>query len=101
MLLSTPELERADARWRWRWRWRWGGGGSLHSHVAVGAAVSERAALLLEGDEVPHGDHGVVRHVEVEQLNTGEGLESAQLTRRPGEILGHKKAICGRNTRGW
>lgn len=78
-----------------------GGGGSLHSHVAVGAAVSERAPLLLEGDEVPHGDHGVVRHVEVKQLHTGEGLESAQLTRRPGEILGHKKAICGRNARGW
>lgn len=67
----------------------------LHGHVAVGAAVSKRAPLLLEGDEVPYGHHGVVRHIEVEQLHAGEGVESVQLTRRAGEVLGHKKAICG------
>lgn len=87
-------------RRRRRWRRRcWRGGRALHGHVAVGAAVSERAALLLEGDEVPHGDHGVVRHVEVKQLHTGEGLERAQLARRPGEVLGHEEAICGRKRR--
>lgn len=79
-------------------RGRGAGGGNLHRHVAVGAAVSEGAALLLEGDEVPHSDHGVVRHVEVKQLHAGEGLEGAQLARRSGEVLGDEKAICGRNT---
>lgn len=67
----------------------------LHCHVAVGAAVPERAALLLEGDEVPDGHHCVFRHIEVEQFHTGEGVESIQLTRRTGEIISHKKAICG------
>lgn len=71
------------------------GDAALHCHVAVGAAVSEGASLLLEGDEVPHGHHGVVRHVEVEQLHAGEGFESAQLARRAGEVFGHEKAICG------
>lgn len=70
----------------------------LHSHVAVGAAVPERAPLLLEGDEVPYGHHGVVRHIEVEQLHTGEGVESVQLARRAGEVFGHEKAICRRET---
>lgn len=73
--------------------------GVLHRDVAVGAAVPEGAPLLLEGDEVPHSDHGVVRHVEVEQLHAGEGLESTQLPGRPGEVLGHEKAICGGSTR--
>ena len=68
---------------------------ALHGHVAVWAAVPECAPLLLEGDEVPYGHHGVVRHVEVEQFHTGEGVESIQLTRRTGEVFGHKKAICG------
>lgn len=67
----------------------------LHCHVAVRAAVPERAALLLEGDEVPDGHHCVFRHIEVEQFHTGEGVESIQLTRRTGEIISHKKAICG------
>lgn len=65
----------------------------LHGHVAVWAAISKRAPLLLEGDEVPNGHHGVVRHIEVEQLHTGEGVKSTELTRRTGEVLGHKKAI--------
>lgn len=75
------------------------GGAALHCHVAVGAAVSKGAPLFLEGDEVPHGHHGVVRHVEVEQLHAGEGFESAQLARRAGEVLGHEKAICGEQRR--
>lgn len=66
----------------------------LHSHVAVRAAVSKCAPLLLEGDEVPYGHHGVVRHIEVEQFHTGEGVESIQFTRRAGEVFSHKKAIC-------
>lgn len=76
------------------------GGAALHCHVAVGAAVTEGAPLLLEGDEVPHGHHGVVGHVEVEQLHAGEGLEGAQLARRAGEVLGHEKAICGEQRSG-
>lgn len=84
-------FNRLNSSCRCRWR-------VLHRNVAVGAAVSKGAALLLEGDEVPHSDHGVVRHVEVKQLHTGEGLEGAQLTRRSGEVLGDEKAICGRNT---
>lgn len=48
----------------------------LHCHIAVWAAVSKRAPLLLEGDEVPDGHHCVFRHTEVEQLHTGEGVES-------------------------
>lgn len=71
------------------------GKADLHRHVAVGATVSEGASLFLEGDEVPHGHHGVVRHVEVKQLHAGEGFESAQLARRAGEVFGHEKAICG------
>lgn len=69
--------------------------GVLHGHVAVWAAVPKRAPLLLEGDEVPYGHHRVFRHIEVEQFHTGEGVESVQLTRRTGEIISHKKAICG------
>lgn len=72
---------------------------ALHCHVAVGAAVSEGAPLFLEGDEVPHGHHGVVRHVEVEQLHAGEGFESAQLARRAGEVFSHEKAVCGEQKR--
>lgn len=68
----------------------------LHSHVAVWAAVSKRAALLLEGDEVPYGHHGVIRHIEVEQFHTRKGVESIQLTRRAGEVFSHKKAVCGK-----
>lgn len=71
------------------------GEAALHCHVAVGAAVSKGAPLFFEGDEVPHGHHGVVRHVEVEQLHAGEGFESAQLARRAGEVFGHEEAICG------
>lgn len=71
----------------------------LHCHVAVGAAVPKRAPLFLEGDEVPYGHHGVVRHIEVEQFHTGEGVESIQLTRRAGEVFSHKKAICGDKSR--
>lgn len=67
----------------------------LHCHIAVGAAVPKRAPLFLEGDEVPYGHHGVVRHIEVEQFHAGEGVESIQLTRRAGEVFSHKKAICG------
>lgn len=48
----------------------------LHCHIAVWAAVSKRAPLLLEGDEVPNSHHCVFRHTEVEQLHTGEGVES-------------------------
>ena len=66
-----------------------------HGHVPVGAAVAERAALLLEGDEVPDGDHRVVRHVEVEELYAGEGPVGTQLARRSGEIIRHEKAIWG------
>lgn len=67
---------------------------SLHSHIAVWATVSKRAPLLLKGDEVPYGHHGVVRHIEVEQFHTCKGVESIQLTRRAGEVFSHKKAIC-------
>lgn len=67
----------------------------LHSHIAVWAAVPKCASLLLEGDEVPYSHHGVVRHIEVEQFHTGEGVESIQLTRRTGEVFSHEKAICG------
>ena len=67
----------------------------LHGHVAVRAAVSERAPLLLEGDEVPYGHHGVVRHIEVKQFHAGERVERIQFPRRSGEVFGHKKAICG------
>lgn len=88
--LHAPTLERQQAEGGSGWRRR-----VLHRHVAVGAAVPEGAALLLEGDEVPHSDHAVVRHVEVKQLHTGEGLEGAQLARRSGEVLGDEKAIYG------
>jgi len=67
----------------------------LHCHIAVWTAVPKCAPLLLEGDEVPYGHHGVVRHIEVEQFHTGEGVESIQLTRRTGEVFSHKKAVCG------
>lgn len=73
--------------------------GVSHSHVAVRAAVSKRAPLLLEGDEIPYGHHGVVRHIEVEQFHTGEGVESTQFTRRAGEVFSHKKAICREGNR--
>lgn len=89
---STLKRRHAEARRGRGWR-------ALRRHVAVGAAVSEGAALFLEGDEVPHSDHGVVRHVEVKQLHAGEGLEGAQLARRSGEVLGDEKAICGRKQR--
>ncbi len=65
----------------------------LHSHIAVWAAVSKCATLLLEGDEVPYGHHGVVRHIEVEQFHTRKGVESIQFSRRTGEVFSHKKAI--------
>lgn len=65
----------------------------LHCHVAVRAAVSKGAPLLLEGDEVPYSHHGVVRHIEVEELHACKGFESTQLTRRAGEVFSHKKAI--------
>lgn len=71
----------------------------LHCHVAVWAAVSKGAPLFLEGDEVPYSHHGVIRHIEVKQFHTRKGFESTQLTRRAGEVLGHKKAIC-KNRRG-
>lgn len=72
---------------------------ALHCHIAVWAAVSEGAALLLEGDEVPYSHHGVVRHIEVKQFHTRKGFESTQLTRRAGEVLGHKKAIFKNRSR--
>lgn len=77
----------------------WGGGVKqsgidLHGDIAIGAAVSEGTALFLEGNEVPYGHYGVVRHIEVEQFHTGEGVESTELTRRSGEVFSHKKAIC-------
>lgn len=68
----------------------------LHSHIAVRAVVSKCAPLLLEGDEVPDGHHGVIRHIEVEQFHTGEGVESIELTRRSCEILSHKEAVWGK-----
>lgn len=69
--------------------------GCLHGHIPVRAAVSECAPLLLEGNEVPDGHHGVLRHVEVEQLHAGEGAEGVQFARGPGEIISHEEAICG------
>lgn len=46
-----------------------------HCHIAVRTAVSKGSPLLLKGNEVPDGHHGVIRHVEVEQLHAGEGAE--------------------------
>lgn len=46
-----------------------------HCHIAVRTAVSKGSPLLLKGNEVPDGHHGVIRHVEVEQLHAGEGTE--------------------------
>lgn len=66
-----------------------------HCHVAVWAAVSESAPLLLKGDEVPNSHHGVFRHVEVEELHAGKGVVGVELARRPGEIVGYKQAIYG------
>lgn len=71
----------------------------LHRHIAVRAAVSKGATLLLESDEVPYSHHGVVRHIEVKQFHARKRFESTQLTRRAGEVFSHKKAICREQNR--
>lgn len=72
----------------------------LHGDATVWALIPKGATLLLEGDEVPDGDDGVLGNVEVEELDAGKGAEGAELSWCAGEVVSHKEPVCKGDPRG-